>query len=299
MLATLSIACATAVAAPDDPRHAPGQAQWYVVDLLDPEHPAEQRQRLLENLYQEAESGDPQAAILLGHLYFLGPQHPSGLLDRLPDLAERYFRMALDAGDPAALTALAEVALARGNPGEALVWVQAHLVFQEHIGKPDGQASYAVALLARAQRGGRRAIGRDTLVERVQAIMDSHGARMLAHDDNRTRTTLTGMAWTPGAVPPECSVYEHDADRLTLRRSTRSRLTSRFAGGFAHYLASISPQGEIVDLVMVSSMPNAAFADDMATSVRQNVVFKEVDDACPLRWVRMPMDSSDFQSRLR
>lgn len=310
LLATLWLGCAVAIAQPEveEPQSSPAdtgaeaadrKAQtWLVLDLLDPGHPPEQRQQFLRNLVLEAEQGNHGAATLLGHLYFLGPEHPSGLLDRRLDLAEKYFRVALEAGDPNALTALAEIELARGNVGDALVLVQAYLIFREHIGSPAAEESYAVTLLARAQGSGRRSLRQEALVERVQAVMDSHGARMLAHDATEP-ASVTGMAWTPGVAPSECRDLQPKAESVPVSRTTRSQLTSRWAGGLAHYLISVSPQGEVVDVVMLSSMPHARFAEDMMASVRANTSYSPVDEGCPLRWASLPVDSSDFRSRMR
>lgn len=307
------LACTAAIAAPDidetqaEPttidvgsvvdETAPEPQRWLVTDLLDPEHPREQREHLLDNLVLEADRGYPPAAMLLGHLYFLGPDHPSGLVERRLDLAERYFRTGLDAGDPDALTALAEVELARGNPGDALAWVQAHLIFLEHLAMSAPRGGYAVALLARAEEAGRGTIDPETELERVQAIMDSHAARVLAHDAANYPSRTTGMQWAPW-VPEECRDIQGDNEGIPATRSMRLRLR-KWVGGSAKYLVSLSPEGEMVDVLVVSSMPHALFGIDMAASVRANMAFNAVSEACHRRWFQLPVDSGDFQSRLR
>lgn len=309
-LATLFLGCATAPVfasasenpATTGPTSSEGMDEqlperWYLSDLLDPRHPAEQRALLLENLVLEAERGHDGAASLLGHLHFLGPQHPSALVEKSLDLAEHYFRLALDEGDSSALTNLAEVALARGNAGEAMVWLQAHLIFEEHRGSPTPERGYAAHLLSRIQRAGsRRAIGQDALVQRVQAIMDSHGARMLAHPDS-VWTPATGMHWTPTTGSDACDRTEVAKAPQRPSQSFLSR-QSRMGAGLVHYLISIAPAGDIVDVVVLSSMPEATIASQVEPLLRE-MSFTAVDSQCPPRWVRLPVDSANPTVRLR
>lgn len=271
----------------------------YFVDLLRPETTPQARERLLPLLIAEADAGDYYIAMLLGHLYFLGPSHPAGVLERRLDHAERYFRIALDAGFPGAMLPLAEVALANGDFAKALVWVQAHMIFREHIGTPDDGPGYAVTLLSRVQARGRRELDQQALVERVQSIMDSHGPRMLAFDQAAWDVSQSQFRLAPRSTLPECRTLDRRDGPARSVRTAKLHTRSHWAGGYAEFVMGVSPQGRVTELLVYASYPNLSVAEGMATALQAQLALTEVPDACPTRWTLLPAQSANVRARLR
>lgn len=271
----------------------------YFVDLLRPETSPQARERLLPILIAEADAGNYYVAMLLGHLYFLGPDHPAAVLERRLDHAERYFRTALDAGYPGAMLPLAEVALANEKYAEALVWVQAHMIFHEHIGTPDDGPGYAVTLLSRVQARGRRELDQQALVERVQSIMDSHGPRMLTFDQAARDVSQSQFRLAPRSTVPECRTLDRRDGSARSVRTAKLHTRSPWAGGYAEFVMGVSPQGRVTELLVYASYPNLSVAEGMATALQAQLALTEVPEACPTRWTLLPAQSANFRARLR
>ena len=136
-----------------------------VLDLLDPNVPADRRARAFEG-YQRvsAIAHCTDYTYTLGQLYRLGPDLPGNLATRDTARAQELLLASAEAGRMDAYANLAEMALRDGEAREAMKWTQVYLYFVKNVEKSfmDREsvqfysAAYNGDLLSRAERAWRR-----------------------------------------------------------------------------------------------------------------------------------------------
>jgi hypothetical protein len=169
----LAAQCALAAAPKQD---APHGAAVYAV--LDRDAPMPERKAALQQLHQDAEHGDAFAQLLLGALYFQGPQGARALLPRDPALAEVYLSNAAVHGNVFAMAAMAELELQQHHVLQANVWAQLYV----HYGvRPDDlkRATYAAILMHRTWPRLPKA-EEQTAVDDINAFIRAHQASIRA-----------------------------------------------------------------------------------------------------------------------
>ncbi len=164
------------VAAPVPKRDDPDGAAVYAV--LDAHAPPGQREAALKQLREDAEHGNAFAQLLLGALYFQGPQGAHALLPRDPALADVYLSNAATHGNVFAMAAMAELELQQHRVLQANVWAQIYVHYGVSPQDLKG-ATYAALLMHRTWPRLPRA-EEQTAVDDINAYIRLHNASIIA-----------------------------------------------------------------------------------------------------------------------
>lgn len=149
-----------------------------VATVLDARAPMPAREAALQQVRMAAEQGDAFAQLLLGALYFQGPQGAHALLPRDPALAKVYLSNAAVHGNVFAMAAMAELELQQHHVLQANVWAQLYV----HYGvRPDDlkRATYAAILMHRTWPRLPKA-EEQTAVDDINAFIRAHQASIRA-----------------------------------------------------------------------------------------------------------------------
>ena len=157
------------------PRRLGGAA---IATVLDTHAPMPARKAALQQVRTAAEQGNAFAQLLLGALYFQGPQGARALLPRDPALADVYLSNAATHGNVFAMAAMAELELQQKHVLQANVWAQIYVHYG--VSPQDLQgATYAAVLMHRTWPRLPRA-EEQTAVDDINAYIRLHNASIVA-----------------------------------------------------------------------------------------------------------------------
>lgn len=265
-------------------------------DVLNPDGDPVLRQASLERLAERSREGSSYSRYLLGNLYRLGRAHPAALVDR--DLAQArplLSNAALD-GHLMAMAAMAEIELEKGEPMSAMIWAQAYNYYLlRKTPEWGGTKPYLAHLLDRiyARLGRSKDIDRE-IQEYMASFILTHGERLDAKIEARRG----------GAAPATCRSTDADwplkriADDKRVRIRNTSEARRMHTPGLALFRLRINSQGEVVQALVVDSLPDQTAAEgllDLALRMRFNVV----DASAPERSALVPVSFDDNSVRLR
>lgn len=236
-----------------------------ILDLLDPEAPAERRASALE-AYQRLATikACPEFAYTLGQLYRHGPDLPGNPLPQdVPRARELIRPMAEQAGYIGAFADLAEMEMRHANARESMLWTQVYLYLVQEV-RLDGADAEARHYQRSAYNGNlltrvdliwnwskpllpRKLKGEDFnaylqanpgLLQRVRAYEQGSAHRRISAQN-------TGVATTND--PGTC--YVRDLDRL--------------GAASAAWIVEVLPSGDTGRVVLENFVPNAAVTEEM------------------------------------
>lgn len=240
--------------------------QGTILDLLDPDAPAEHRASALAAYQHLATMKEcPEFAYTLGQLYRHGPDLPGNPLPQdLPRARELIRPMAEDGYLPA-FADLAEMEMRHANSRETMKWTQVYLYFVNNVKADyieDGDAlhyqrsAYNGNLLARAEliwKWPVPALPRRLVREDMQAYLDEHGAhvtrRMRERMEGSDRRRSAQDAWPVRLVNDPGTCYIRQVDRI--------------GAASASWIVEFMPSGETGRIVLENFVPNPEVTEVM------------------------------------
>jgi len=255
-------------AASTDPGHACDLAyralpQGTILDLLDPEAPAERRGSALEAYERLATIKEcPEFAYTLGQLYRHGPDLPGNPLPQdVPRARELIRPMAEEAGYIGAFADLAEMEMRHANAREAMLWTQVYLYLVQEVRMEGADAAerhyqrsaYNGNLLTRVEliwNWSKPLLPRKLKAADFNAYLDAHGdllQRVRAYDQGSAhrRASAQNIGIATRNDPGRC--YVRDLERL--------------GAASGAWIVEILPSGDIGRVVLENFVPNAKVTD--------------------------------------
>ncbi|MGY1458620.1 MULTISPECIES: hypothetical protein [unclassified Luteimonas] len=242
-----------------------------ILDLLDPEAPAERRASALETYERLATIKEcPEFAYTLGQLYRHGHDLPGNpLAQDVPRARELIRPMAEEAGYIGAFADLAEMEMRHANAREAMLWTQVYLYLVQEVMLEGADA---------AERHYQRSAYNGNLLTRVELIWnwskpslprklkreDFHAylatqphllQRVRANGKGSThrRASAQNIGVTTTNDPGKC--YVRDLDRL--------------GAASAAWIVEVLPTGETGRIVLENFVPNASIAHEIRKCLQQ------------------------------
>jgi hypothetical protein len=228
----------------------------------------------------------------LGALYRLGGEHPAGLLVRDTTQARRFLSTAAMGGELAAMPGLAEIELAAGEPMKAMVWAQAWVHFTRAAGSEPAASQYLADLLRRVYDELGRSPAIDQEIEEYLAGFVAMATPKIEAAQAALAAEVPTCRWTTDAYPAHVLPVDH-------RRVAASRAQRDLgAPGFATFLLTVDPAGNVVDAWVVDSLPDAGAGRGLDATVRR-LKFNAIDSTAPQRRVMVPVSYNDGSTQLR
>jgi hypothetical protein len=242
-------AAAAAVARGPGPVDAPSRPGGAVIaTVLDPHAPLPARKAALQQVRMVAERGNAFAQLLLGALYFQGPQGARAVLPRDPALADVHLSNAATHGNVYAMAALAELELQQQHVLEANVWAQVYVHYG--VSPQDLKAATYAAILVHRTWPRLPRDEEQTAVDDINAYIRLHNASILA---GQRQSRSEKIART--LHDPACRV-------VTLQPLTHHRFigggyyNALMQPGIALYWLGVDAQGAVRVVEPILSLPD-------------------------------------------
>lgn len=230
----------------------------------------------------------------LGALYRLGREHPAGLVGQDLAKARRYLELASWSGQIEALASLAELELAAGHPGEAMMWAQVYVKAMRVRDKGRG-LGYPAHLLKRIllQLPPSSKVEQERL---LGEFMRAQGEKFRAHQAQAKDAQDAADCRRVDEDWPTRLVTDRAA--LVRPKGRPARRLEAATSGFAFFHLLVDPSGGIASVRVIESVPTARMAQDLDALLRE-MHFNPVDASAPGRQVLVPLSLDRGEVRLR
>ena len=242
-----------------------------ILDLLDPQAPAERRSAALAAYERLATmTACPEFAYTLGQLYRHGPDLPGNPMPQdVPKARELILPMA-EAGYLPAYADLAEMEMRHAHGREAMRWTQVYLYFVKKVAMAATEdaddlqfqrSGYNGNLLARTTliwKYSHPRLPRKQIAEDLNAYLAGHCADVQRRMEERGQGMhLRASAQDGGPV----RLTSNGSDDCTVF------LPRGIGAGSASWIVEVMPSGEVGRVVLENFVPNAEVADKMKTCI--------------------------------
>jgi hypothetical protein len=240
-----------------------------ILDLLDPEAPADRRARALAAYERLATLGEcPEFGYTLGQLYRHGPYLPGNLLPQDIPKARELIRPMAEDGYLPAFADLAEMEMRHANTREAMQWTQVYLHFvqdvqADYVDDADAahymRTAYNSHLLGRTdflwRRLTRPPLPRALVADDLAAYLAEHGDHVTRrmrerHEGGHRRASAQDGGPTGVASAPDDCLLKPIRD---------------VGSASAAWIVEVLPSGKTGRIVLENFVPNAEVTRELET----------------------------------
>lgn len=242
--------------------------------LLNPAIPLEKKQSHLSAFKADALAGNANSRYVLGAFYRLGEQHPARLLTKDLGQAKAFMSNAAVGGSIFAMAAMAELELEAKNYRAAMLWAQVYAYYSKQEAKSlklKSSFAYQAYLLKRIM---------DTAQKQKTPLLDqgfnvdfndffkTHGPKIEA---SRSGSQMEGMRnfickySDPEAALAEVGLVMLRKNKVSAGRDVMAVLPYP---GYAYYLLNINPNGDVDDVAIIDSLPDARYAQALIPTAK-------------------------------
>ena len=266
--------------------------------LLNPAIPLEEKRSHLSAFKADALAGNTNARYVLGAFYRLGEQHPARLVTKDLEQARAFMSNAAVDGDILAMAAMAELELEARNYRAAMLWAQVYAYFSKQQAKSVKlkiNFAYQASLLKRimdvAQKQKVPLFDQDFIAD-FSDFFKAHGHKIEASTSGKNaegkRSSVCKYYSDPDIALEEAGLELVKKKKVTVGGEVMAKLPNP---GYAFYLLTINPNGDVDDVAIVDSLPDAIYAEALLETAKGMKFNKS--DRNSMRQTFLPMTFDD------